>query len=175
VCGPSLDCDGDSGICTHAQLDDETKDRRNHDIALDDAGVRADLPEFADPKRGLLGAAYAQGPLDREVVMRNARRHYVVDAPAGGATVSCDDQLADGTPCTCRETMTYSDELCALPSDRTTVNVRRCALKIDDAHRRFGDPRRHCAVEKVETCIYDRDCCPGLHCSLSKCVRGDGG
>jgi hypothetical protein len=172
-CGVALDCDDDGGICTRAELERDVRSSDARALAEEaDAGARPRWPDLVAPDRALLGAAYVQGDPPRELTVRNARRHYTMDA--GGAQ-SCDEQIADGTPCDCRESLPYSAELCAVPADRTTATLGPCRIRIDDAHRRMDDVRRHCAVPGVETCAGDRDCCPGLVCTSSRCARRDGG
>src|SRR5262249_23398214 len=144
-CDSTLDCDG--SLCKGADLSraDESWDKRllaDRAERAGDAGVRYE-PSRPTTSRVLLAAAHVQGPLPRETVLPNTRRHYSV--VASGAP-PCIAPGARGEPCTC--TGGIPDwRICLVKADDTRGASGACDFHIDDAHRRIDDVKRICELE----------------------------
>jgi hypothetical protein len=160
-CGASFDCDG--GLCSAAELRPEL----DAWLATDaDGGVRAFGPKRPTDEHALLAADYAAGALPRDLVLRNARRHYTIDA---GAAPSCTDRLALGAPCSCAS---LDDALiCDLPLDGGRLERFHCSVRADDRALVVGYVEHACiAAPDGGACTSDDDCCDGV-----ACVKPDGG
>ena len=155
-CSEDLDCDG--GLCSAAALKTEidtwVADAVTSTIA--DGGARRLDGDSYTPLRALLAAAYAQGPLPRELALPNARRHYEL-ADAGAPCESA--LLAEGAPCTCHP---YAHPECAVAAGEAHFEYEACSVTIDDAKRRFD--ARHLCRHAESDCGYGPPCCPGLDC-----------
>lgn len=164
-----FDCDG--GLCPAAELTNELAAWARDLNEVDDAGARnLRFEESLDDDRVVLAAAYAQGPLPREILIPNARRLYEIS----DAEPPCENsELAEDTPCR----WSPGETLCTVPIDTHEVLMNSCKIRIDDVHRK---------LEAVHRCSHDQSpcrdvsCCPGLKCSKTypqKCeaMRRDGG
>ena len=117
----------------------------------------------------LVAAARHLGPLPKWVGKRFARRGYGTyesDAP------SCKhSQGLRGEPCECDVTGGAA-WFCSLPLDGSygRLGGYNCEVRVDDAKKLVGFPRRFCqAGDATESCRYDADCCRGFSCVGSVC------
>ncbi len=131
-CNSWLDCD--AGLCTASELQGSFDSWHLDKPESTDAGVRTRAPSRPrhDP---VLAAMYASGPLPREMVLRNARRHYELDLGIGP---SCDTAQGAGTPCHCTTLPWETPELCNIPLDGGRLVVEHCSLRADDREKRVG-------------------------------------
>jgi len=161
-CSSELDCDG--GLCSAQVLGDELD---TWSAFASKPGPR-ELP-FGPPlkDRSKLAFAYAQGSLDHETIVRNARRTYAWTAPSPGLPECGDEDAGNGTPCRCFHA-DYPTFLCDIPAAKTTGSYSACAFAIDDPKKRIGDVKRIC-TGRTESCL-SAPCCAGLRCQY-----GDGG
>lgn len=157
-CNFLIDCD--AGLCTESEL---AADLEGWDTGLD-AGVRGD-PAVPDRDRAILRAAYAAGPLPKELVVRNQRRRY--DRPDASMLLDCnDDRLEAGAACQCGiQTLT----VCEIGSDERIIEQRECTMRIDDAHKRLEVGHRTC--EALGASCRDHPCCGDALCQREVCVR----
>ncbi|MBX3191069.1 MAG: hypothetical protein KF819_28995 [Labilithrix sp.] len=159
-CSASLDCDG--GLCSASDLDVDLDAWTRGATAELDGGARETSIVPPSGERALLAFAYAQGALDREIVVRNARRRY---AWPDDQLVRCDDEAAaNGTPCTCTASLTPW-VYCAVDAGTTRTSHETCAFHFDDANRRIDDVRRKCEAPGAR-CSGRGSCCDGLDCRL---------
>lgn len=127
-------------------------------------------PEPPRPEVVRLALAYLLGPLDREVTIRNARRHYDVAEP--DIATACDDEhVSAGTPCKCGRIFN-GDFVCELEAKETRGSVDACGFHIDDAHKRIDDWRRVCVAAGGGCGGYRAaPCCSGLVCEENANVK----
>jgi len=76
-----------------------------------------------------MGALRAQGPLPKELLLKNARRDYRVDrAPLS------EDDLDRTSPCTAADT-DLAEFFCRLRPEQTDLVVSQCRVQVDDARQ----------------------------------------
>jgi hypothetical protein len=157
-CGSILDCDG--GLCSDLEL---AEDLAGWDSELD--GGRRNDPKFPQRERALLRAAYAAGPLPKEITLPNQRRLYA-RADAGDLPYCSDSTLDAGAEC--QTTIRY-DEECAVAVNENVLEQSDCTIHIDDAHRRFDVPHRVC--ERLGADCSKHPCCGNAMCKGDRCVE----
>ncbi|MBS2020565.1 MAG: hypothetical protein JST00_47355 [Deltaproteobacteria bacterium] len=158
-CGEDLDCDG--GLCTPKQIGDRLDAWAAQGAWELDGGARPSPSLLPHQRPTLLGYAYSQGPLDREIALRNARRHYA-QSDAGGIP-RCDDRDAgNGSPCFCEE-YSLPFQICSMPTSETHGEYGPCAFRLDDAKKRLVDVKRVCSGENG-SCMLGKVCCSPFEC-----------
>ncbi|MFO0735524.1 MAG: hypothetical protein U0270_06580 [Labilithrix sp.] len=157
-CNFFLDCD--AGLCTEREL---AEDIAGWDRDLD-GGLRAD-PPMPGRERAILRAAYAAGPLPRELTIPNQRRWY--DLPDAGTLPYCSDPKVDaGAEC---ETSIQPLEICEVRASDTVLVQSSCTIHIDDAHHRLDTPRRACEPLGAKCPLHP--CCGDAICRNGVCVE----
>ncbi len=159
-CDPSLDCD--AGLCTARELAPAFASWRKIGEPLGDAGARRPGPVTPNGSTSLLAATYALGPLPRELVIRNARRHYELERTTENP--GCGERMNAGAPCTCEALDPDREWLCDLPLDGGRMQIDHCSLRADDRLRRVGSARHTCLESDAGACSMDDDCCIALRC-----------
>ena len=87
-----------------------------------------------------LALAYLAGPLDREIIVRNARRRYEV--VTSGVDTECDaEEGGAGAPCKCTH-FNIGWDVCGVAAKDTRGVVDTCGFHIDDSNKRVDDFRR---------------------------------
>lgn len=166
-CGDEVDCDG--GLCSEKEVTFGLDQWAAQGASALDGGARGESPALLPTQpRALLGVAYAQGPLDRETTIRNARRHYAQSD--GGGIVRCEDEDAgNGTPCVCTD-YSLSFTLCSMPSSKTREEKGACSFHVDDAKKRLDDVKRVCSGEGG-SCTFGRVCCAPYQCRFDETAK----
>lgn len=165
-CGEDLDCDG--GLCSPKEIGERLDDWAAQATWELDGGARPPPSLLPKQRPTLLGYAYSQGPLDREIALRNARRHYAQN-DAGGIP-RCDDRDAgNGTPCVCEE-FSLPFTICGMSSSDTRGEYGSCEFRVDDAKKRLVDVKRVCSGEKG-TCSFGKVCCAPFECRFDDAVK----
>ncbi len=165
-CGADLDCEG--VLCPSTEVLPKLQAWAAQGAQPLDGGSRPSVTDPPPSRMTLLAFAYSQGPLDREITIRNARRHYEW-ADAGDVPSCADQDAGNGTPCRCDST-TVEWTLCGTPAATTRTRYEACSFHIDDAKKRLDDVRRVCHGLD-ESCLADHICCGGLECKYD----ADGG
>lgn len=166
-CGEDLDCDG--GLCSEKEIAGRLEAWAGQgDLGLD-GGARPPPSLLPLQRPTLLGYAYSQGPLDREISTRNARRHYA--QADGGDVPQCDDEDAgNGIACFCDE-RSLPFTICSMPVAKTRGEYGPCAFHIDDAKKRIDDVKRVCSGEGG-SCSFGKVCCGPYKCRYDEAVKG---
>lgn len=166
-CGEDLDCDG--GICSEKEIAGRLDKWADQGAGGLDGGSRSAPSLLPLQRPTLLGYAYSQGPLDREIAIRNARRHYA--QADGGNVPQCDDEDAgNGIACFCDE-RSLPFTICSMPVTKTREEYGPCSFHVDDAKKRIDQVKRVCSGENG-SCSFGKVCCGPYKCRYDEAVKG---
>jgi hypothetical protein len=126
-CGKELDCD--ERLCTADEL--------AKNFVAWDLGERKE-PEFPDAHRMALLAAYANGPLPKEITLPNARRWYTVEETK---LPSCKETMDAGTGCSCPD-LHHEFLACTVAVTSKELTAGLCSARFDDESKQIVEVKR---------------------------------
>lgn len=105
--------------------------------------------------------------IPQSFLLREARRHYVVEMPE---QPPCQQVIKRGQACQCKALKSKdSDTLCELSPELSSGKSADCEFQVDDAKKRVFNVKQSCRTPTM-ICFSDEDCCKELQCRA-----GDGG